>query len=183
MPWELAVEREGRVLRLHGLAERVIVFCRVTAAGTVCSARMQRLDPRLRRWVFTKWELYVCVTAHWEYCKRRDRTRNLDVEAIACEPVPPPPPKRYHVIPRRGEEMRRIEEAYARFVEEWLLKTAYDLAMEAEGVVDKCLDCFGLSVRDAETGYHWETEDKTRCCYGRCGYGRRRCARRGCTFK
>ena len=108
-----------------------------------------------RRWVFTRWNVHGCVAAHFEYCWRRDATRNIHVEAIGCSPVEPPTCQgsRSRCEPVLMEELgRRIE-----------------LAIKAaEDIVEECLSMFGLSLEDTGYGEHIENEDKTYCGYDRC---------------
>ena len=110
---------------------------------------------RGRRWVFTRWNVHACVAAHFEYCIRRDRTRNIRVEAVGCEPVEPPT--------CRGSRQRcepvLMEELDKR------LRAAWRLARDA---AEECLEMFGLDLSVTEHGESVENEDKTRCQYDRC---------------
>lgn len=115
---------------------------------------------RGRRWVFTRWNVHGCVAAHFEYCWRRDATRNIRVEAIGCSPVEPPTCQgsRSRCEPVLMEELaRRI-----------------DLAIDAaKGITEDCLNMFGLSLEDTDYGEFVDNEDKTYCGYDRCSAARR----------
>ena len=112
-------------------------------------------DPATRRWLFARWEVYTCATAHYEYCTRKDRTRNLRVEATSCTPVEPPV--------CRGSRTR-----CEKTLEETLAGAIAAAEKHAETLLEQCLGCFGLETLDVEVGYHAETEDTTTCMYDRC---------------
>lgn len=171
----------GRIIWLHGFPMRIIVLCRVTSTGTYCSARMQRLKGR--RWVFTKWRLYVCASAHFGYCERADRTRNLVVEARACRFVSTPPTIFFEEVPRLTPQLRRLEEEAARRIYNIIIRSAEEKLTDLDDELTSCLKCFGISrVFVDEEGLSWEEDDIGGCCYHRCNE-KWRCARRGCSFE
>ena len=105
---------------------------------------------------------------HYEYCQRRDPSRNLALEAIGCGEVPEPRPVFFEKVPRLTSELRELELLAT-------LRIAGRLRLEVERALEEameraeeCVRQFGVHAE--EGGASFEEDDKTRCCYTRCGW-------------
>ena len=106
------------------------------------------------RWRFARWSLYACCTGHFQYCRRRDRTRNLVLEGTYCVEV-----ERPECV---GSRQKCEKVLYERL--EASIRAGFARA-ESE-LLEECFRCFAIYPEDV--GYHVETEDIMRCRYNRC---------------
>lgn len=139
-----------RIIRVRGFECRFVV---VSLRRRGCY--MLRLQcPSGRRWMFARLPFYACVSGRYEYCLRRDKTRNLIVESHKCVPIFTLP----IVCIRFGSVLQTLAERLVNIIE-----TAWE---QAKVAVDECHEEFG--VMPEQYGYYLSMEEYDVCQYNRC---------------